>query len=114
MPNISAGGSAEAGNPDLLRNPSTSLLGPYIGNSTGVFKCPADPRICPYTGSNPGQRGQNIPGVRSISMNQGVGTVDPQFAASGSGHSGRPTAPVNGPWLGRLCRPTTRCSSMWT
>ncbi len=32
-------------------------------------------------------------------MNQGVGTVDPQFARQGSGHSGVPTLRVNGPWL---------------
>jgi prepilin-type processing-associated H-X9-DG protein len=32
-------------------------------------------------------------------MSQAVGTVDPQFAATHSGHSGVPDLPVNGPWL---------------
>ncbi len=99
MPNVSAGGSPDAGNPDLLMSANTDLLAPYLGNNIGVFKCPADPRQAPYSGSNASRRGQVAPVVRSVSMNQGVGTVDPVFAANGSGHGGRPTAPVNGPWL---------------
>ena len=45
MPNVNAGGSADAGRADWLRNPQTSLLGTYIGNSVGIFKCPVDPRL---------------------------------------------------------------------
>ena len=99
MPSISAGGSADAGNPDLLINPATSLLAVYLGNSYLVWKCPADPRTTYYTGSNPSQKGQIIPVVRSYSCNQGVGTIDATFDAAGSGHSGKPIFPVNGPWL---------------
>jgi prepilin-type processing-associated H-X9-DG protein len=32
-------------------------------------------------------------------MNQAVGTVDPTFSANGTGHSGVPNRPTNGPWL---------------
>jgi len=42
---------------------------------------------------------KKVPAARSVSMNEGVGTVDPTFAANGFGHSGRPTLPTNGPWL---------------
>jgi prepilin-type N-terminal cleavage/methylation domain-containing protein len=99
MPNINAGGSPDAGNADILRDSRQSLISPYIGKNVGVFKCPADPRTCPYNGANGNLRGTTIPVVRSISMNQGVGTVDPTFANNGSGHSGKPTTAVNGPWL---------------
>jgi prepilin-type N-terminal cleavage/methylation domain-containing protein len=71
MPTLAAGGSSDAGNPDLLRNPATSLLAPYLGNSVAVFKCPADPRLTRYTGSNASLRGTIIPVVRSCSANQG-------------------------------------------
>ena len=99
MPNLAAGGSAQAGDMSLLTTPATSLLAIYLGNNYLVWKCPADPRTCPYNGPDPNQKGQIIPVVRSYSLNQGVGTVDPTFAANGSGHSGKPVLPTNGPWL---------------
>ncbi len=86
-------------NPDLLKNPAYCLVAPYLGGNIGVFKCPDDPRFGLYSGSDSTQRGKIIPAVRSISMNQGVGTVDLVFSEFGSGHSGRPTLKVNGPWL---------------
>jgi prepilin-type processing-associated H-X9-DG protein len=43
--------------------------------------------------------GLNVPSARSVSLNQGVGTIDPQYASSGSGHSGKPTITTTGPWL---------------
>jgi prepilin-type N-terminal cleavage/methylation domain-containing protein/prepilin-type processing-associated H-X9-DG protein len=98
MPNMSSGGSPDAGNPDRLKNRSTSLLALYLGGNVAVFKCPTDPRVCPYNGTDPAQAGTIIPVVRSVSMNQGVGTVDPGYA-NGMNHSGKPTLPVNGPWL---------------
>jgi len=98
MPDIAAGGDAEAGDPDNLTDPNKSVLAPYLGKSTGVFKCPADPRQCPYSGSAPGMAGKIIPVVRSVSMNQGVGCTDLGFANGGS-HSGVPNVAVNGPWL---------------
>jgi prepilin-type processing-associated H-X9-DG protein len=92
MPNITAGGNPDAGNPDLLRDASKSLLVPYIRTNISLFRCPFDPRICPYTGSDTNLVGQDIPVVRSISMNQGVGTKGPCG-------SGSPNSAVDGPWL---------------
>jgi len=89
--------------PDLLRDPSKTLIAPYIANNVGIFKCPADPRNGPYPtdGVNTAMRGQVIPAARSVSMNQAVGTVDPEFAATGTtgDHRGTPTVPTSGPWL---------------
>jgi len=99
MPNVASGGSADAGNPDLLRNPKTDLLGPYMGNNIKIFHCPADPRIAKYAGADPSLAGTTIPVVRSCSMNQGVGCVDPTFAASCGSHAGIPSVAVVGPWL---------------
>jgi len=94
------GAAGESGmtNPDNVKNPNLCLIAIYLAQKYQVFKCPADPRYGPYNGSDPNQRGRIIPAVRSISMNQGVGTIDPGFA-SGGGHRLRPTLPVNGPWL---------------
>jgi hypothetical protein len=84
-------GSVDAGNPDLLKNPSTSLLAPYIRTNISLFRSPFDPRICAYSGSDPKLLGQKIPVVRSISINAGVGTQ--------GCHGSNPNAPVDGPWL---------------
>jgi prepilin-type N-terminal cleavage/methylation domain-containing protein/prepilin-type processing-associated H-X9-DG protein len=97
-----AGDDLEAGDPDNLSDPNKSVLAPYLAKSVGVFKCPADPRIAPYSGSDNTRRGQVIPVVRSVSLNQGVGSVDGQYASKpdgSAGHSGIPNRPVNGPWL---------------
>jgi len=91
MPTVSAGGSPDAGRGDFLRDPRYCLLANYIGNSIGVFKCPADPRICRYSGPDTALQGKNVSVVRSVSMNQGVGTKGP---GAGGGN-----APVDGPWL---------------
>src|SRR5262249_52517223 len=60
--------------------------------NASLFKCPFDPRVAFYSGSDPALIGQRIPVVRSISMNQGVGTKGP--CAGGN-------AAVDGPWLTR-------------
>jgi prepilin-type N-terminal cleavage/methylation domain-containing protein/prepilin-type processing-associated H-X9-DG protein len=101
MPDVGAGGNAQAGNIDLVKNPTTSLLMPYAGGSFKILKCPADPRMAPYQGTDPSFIGKTIPVVRSVSLNQGVGCVDPKFGSTspGSGHSGVPSVAVNGPWL---------------
>jgi len=85
--------------PDILRDASETLISPYIGGSVGIFKCPADPRNGLYNGSNPAMSGRTVPAARSVSMNQAVGTLDPQFNSTHSGHSGAPTIPTMGPWL---------------
>lgn len=91
MPNVGAGGSPDAGRADYLRDPRYCLLANYVGNAVGVYKCPADPRICKYTGPDATLVGKNVSVVRSVSMNQGVGTKGP---GPGGGN-----APVDGPWL---------------
>jgi prepilin-type processing-associated H-X9-DG protein len=86
-------------NPDLITDPQNDLLAQYIAANPGIFKCPADIRRGLYGGSNPSLRGTIIPAVRSVSMNQGVGSVCFPYWESGSGHYGAPTYAVNGPWL---------------
>ncbi len=84
--------------PDFIKLPQYDRLAIYIASTPVVFKCPSDPRFGYYGGPDPNLQGTIIPYVRSVSMNQGVGTVCPEFAAGG-GHAGKPTLPVNGPWL---------------
>ncbi len=83
--------STDAGNATYLTNPTYSSLALYLASNAVPFKCPADWRVCIYNG-------KTNPVVRSISANQGVGTVDASWL-NGGGHSGRPTTSVPGPWL---------------
>jgi prepilin-type N-terminal cleavage/methylation domain-containing protein/prepilin-type processing-associated H-X9-DG protein len=89
MPNIQAGGNAQAGNPDYIRSDNYNLLSPYTAKNTSVYQCPRDPRTCPYSGSDLSMLNKNIKVVRSISLNQGVG-VDPRKG---------PKVRTDGPWL---------------
>jgi prepilin-type N-terminal cleavage/methylation domain-containing protein/prepilin-type processing-associated H-X9-DG protein len=89
MPSITSGGSMDAGNPQFTTDDRWSLLAPYLGKSGSVFQCPRDPRRCPYSGTDPSQVGKPIKVIRSISLNQGVGT-DPRLG---------PNKKTNGPWL---------------
>jgi prepilin-type N-terminal cleavage/methylation domain-containing protein len=91
------GGPAEF-NPDLLLDPTRSLLIKYLGKDTKLFKCPADKREGIYQGTNPSLLGQIVPAARTFSMSQAVGTICPGFD-QGAGHSGVPNLSVNGPWL---------------
>jgi prepilin-type N-terminal cleavage/methylation domain-containing protein/prepilin-type processing-associated H-X9-DG protein len=83
------GGNADAGNPDFVTDPKWSLYAPYVGKATAVYQCPRDPRIVVYSGGNPQLNGQKIKPVRSVSMQQGVGTKGGQSR----------DAKVDGPWL---------------
>jgi prepilin-type N-terminal cleavage/methylation domain-containing protein/prepilin-type processing-associated H-X9-DG protein len=65
---------------DFLLNPRYARLGPYT-KSAGIYKCPAD-RSAVSIG------GQTFPRVRSVAMNQAVGTL-----------IGPPPRSVDGPWL---------------
>jgi len=87
---VGAGGSADAGNPDLVSDPNKSLFAPYVGKNIPVFQCPRDPRIVIYGGSNPQLFGTKMKPVRSVSMQQGVGT---------KGHCNGGDVKVDGPWL---------------
>lgn len=91
--------------PDVLVNPQLSLLIGYLGGNANLFRCPSDPRMGLYDGTNSALRGQTIPAARTYSMNQAVGTIDPCFdqgeqgGSPSSAHCGAPTLSVNGPWL---------------
>jgi prepilin-type N-terminal cleavage/methylation domain-containing protein/prepilin-type processing-associated H-X9-DG protein len=109
-------GGADEFNPDLIKNPATSLLINYLAGKIAVFKCPADARMGAYDGTdNPVTIGQVVPAARTFSMNNAVGTIDPLFAEDGPGpgapDGGVPTLPVNGPWLNNL--DTNKHNSPW-
>jgi hypothetical protein len=97
-PGDAGAGGAEEFNPDVLRNPQMSLLLNFIGNDIAIFKCPADRRLGVYTGKDPALAKKKIQAVRTFSMSQAVGTICPGFD-TGSGHNGKPSLAVNGPWL---------------
>jgi prepilin-type N-terminal cleavage/methylation domain-containing protein/prepilin-type processing-associated H-X9-DG protein len=92
-------GQPQEFDPDVIKDPTRSLLINYLGGDISLFRCPADRRYGRYQGSNPSMSGQTVPSARTFSMSQAVGTVDPGFAGQGSSHSGAPTLPVSGPWL---------------
>jgi prepilin-type N-terminal cleavage/methylation domain-containing protein/prepilin-type processing-associated H-X9-DG protein len=104
------GESAEF-NPDVLQDPTRSLLVPYLGGSVDLFRCPADARTGKYQGTNPALTGQIVPAARTFSMNQAVGTIDPGYDADPPNHSGVPDLSVNGPWLNN--QQTHKRNSPW-
>jgi prepilin-type N-terminal cleavage/methylation domain-containing protein len=91
------GGESEF-NPDILKDPSRSLLISYLSGNVSVFRCPTDRRQGVYQGSDPQFIGKTVPSARTFSMSQAVGTICPGFDAN-AGHEGKPTLSVNGPWL---------------
>ncbi|HLH54535.1 MAG TPA: DUF1559 domain-containing protein [Verrucomicrobiae bacterium] len=101
--NVSDPNGPDEYDPDLMKDPTRTLVAPYIANNIGVFRCPADTRKpgrydgAAYYPSSP-LVGQIVPVARSVSMNQAVGTIDPGYAGGGS-DSGPPRQPTNGPWL---------------
>jgi prepilin-type N-terminal cleavage/methylation domain-containing protein/prepilin-type processing-associated H-X9-DG protein len=107
--NASIGGPDEF-NPDILQNPSISLLANDLSGNAAVFRCPEDRRMGLYQGTNVALIGQIVPSARTFSMNQAVGTICQAFDA-GNGHSGPPILPVNGPWLNNAH--THRRDSPW-
>ena len=91
-------GGADEFNPDILADPTLSLLTTDLSSNVTVFRCPEDRRTGLYQGSNPSLIGQLVPSARTFSMNQAVGTICAGFDA-GTGHNGPPVLSVNGPWL---------------
>ena len=83
-------GGGEEFNPDILKDPTRSLLAPFLGMSEKPFKCPADRRSGRYTGTNPTLKGTKVPAARTFSMSQAVGT-NPYVPGSRTA--------VDGPWL---------------
>jgi prepilin-type N-terminal cleavage/methylation domain-containing protein/prepilin-type processing-associated H-X9-DG protein len=108
-------GGADEFNPDLIEHPATSLLMNYLGGNIAVFKCTVDTRTGVYQGDSPSLAGQTVSAARTFSMNNAVGTIDPDFDADGPGpdsaHGGVPNLSVNGPWLNNQC--THRRNSPW-
>lgn len=99
------GGPAEF-NPDLLKDPTRSLLISYFDGNVSLFHCPGDKRMGSYQGVDPSLKGRKVPSARTFSMNQAVGTICSGYDAGTKkigdpfpGHSATPTLPVNGPWL---------------
>jgi prepilin-type N-terminal cleavage/methylation domain-containing protein/prepilin-type processing-associated H-X9-DG protein len=85
--------------PDTMRDPNATIIAPYVGNAIGIFVCPSDPRQGQYDGNIATSMGTFVRAARSVSMNQGVGVVDPGFTPGGTTHSGRPSVTTSGPWL---------------
>ena len=83
-------GGGQEFNPDILDDPTRSLLVPYGANHS-LFKCPADKRIGKYQGTKTELKGVKVPAARTFSMSQAVGT-DPNSPSNGK-------LAVNGPWL---------------
>jgi len=79
-----------ATNPASVTDPKNNLLANYTGRSAKLYKCPADPGVA---------IGTKMPTIRSITMNQAVGTVCPGFKSNPGSHSGVPTVATDGPWL---------------
>jgi prepilin-type N-terminal cleavage/methylation domain-containing protein len=102
MPGDTSPLGANTFDPDILRDPEKTLIATYVAKNVGVFHCPADPRNGRYQGKDLSMFAKFVPAARSVALNQGVGTIDPGFAAGGGSpgsHSGRPTIPTMGPWL---------------
>jgi prepilin-type N-terminal cleavage/methylation domain-containing protein/prepilin-type processing-associated H-X9-DG protein len=109
-------GGPDEFNPDLIRDPATSLLIDYLGGNIAVLRCTADTRTGLYQGTDePALIGQMLSASRTFSMNNAVGTIDPGYDADGPGpgspDSGVPDLSVNGPWLNNL--DTHRRNSPW-
>ncbi len=100
--NASIGGPNEF-DPDILKDPSRSLLITYVAGNASLLHCPGDKRMGLYQGSDPGLKGKTVPAARTFSMSQAIGTMCAGFEATGPGagatHEGSPRIPVNGPWL---------------
>jgi prepilin-type N-terminal cleavage/methylation domain-containing protein/prepilin-type processing-associated H-X9-DG protein len=105
-PGESGIGQPEEFNPDVLLDQSRSLLITYLAGKANLYRCPADLRMGLYQGTNVALLGKTVPAVRTFSMSQAVGTIDPGYDETGPGtgaqntqHYGVPDLPVNGPWL---------------
>ena len=94
-------GEPQEFDPDVLQDPTRSLLLPYLSGNVELFRCPSDMRQGIYQGANPALIGKTVPAARTFSMNQAVGTIDPQYDETGYGgpHKGVPNLSANGSWL---------------
>ncbi|MGD0536832.1 MAG: prepilin-type N-terminal cleavage/methylation domain-containing protein [Verrucomicrobiota bacterium] len=86
-------GGLDEFNPDILKDPTRSLLVSYLNGDASVFHCPSDLRTGLYQGTDPALTNTIVPSARSYSMSQAVGTLPYSVAGQGV------RAPVYGPWL---------------
>ena len=79
--------------PNILKDPTRSLLASYQGASVSIYHCPADIRKPGFpnglTAADPTLKGTKISNARSVAMSQAVGS-NPYKGGKG---------PVDGPWL---------------
>jgi len=86
-PGSAGPGQNDEFNTDILKDPTRSLLAPYIAGNVKIFHCPADNRIGKSV--DKATLGQTVLNARSFSMSQAVGTNPYK--------NGK--LPVDGPWL---------------
>ncbi|HSU56094.1 MAG TPA: DUF1559 domain-containing protein [Candidatus Dormibacteraeota bacterium] len=98
MPGDTPASDANTFDSDILKDETKSAIASYVAKSVGIFKCPADPRSGLYNGNVFSQFGKIVPAARTISMNQGVGSVDPCYPKNHT-HCHGPSSAVDGPWL---------------
>ena len=87
-PGQAGSGGGQEFNPDILNDPTRSLLVPFGANHI-LFKCPADKRKGKYQGTDTARKGTTIPNARSVAASQAVGT-NPSRGGK---------IAVDGPWL---------------
>lgn len=92
IPGMAGIGGQMEFNPDLLTDPTRSLLFPYLNVDPQVFRCPSDPREGRYSGTNLEWRAahKTVPATRSYSMNIAIGT---------NPYKNGGKSPVDGGWL---------------
>lgn len=89
-------------NPDVMTDPSVTMISAYVGKNISIWKCPADPRMGLYSGNNPSMAGKTVPATRSIAMSSAVGSVCSSWRNTGSHVSGSGSARSIGAWLAGL------------
>jgi hypothetical protein len=112
---------ANAFSQSVIINPNESAIANYVNKSPGIFQCPSDPRLGPAPAGDI-NAGQLVRAARSVSMNQGVGSIcaaynNPSGGCPGSPHPANnpPIFPVNGPWLegGGGCNGPNKHDNPW-
>jgi len=99
-PGAAGRGQSAEFNPDILMDPNTCLIAPYIAKNVKLFKCPGDIRPAGlYQGTQLSLIGKKIDAVRTFSMSQAVGTCCSSWVNGGAHRNGDPFVAVNGPWL---------------
>jgi prepilin-type processing-associated H-X9-DG protein len=83
-------GGVDEFNPDILKDPTRSLLVSYLNGDASVFHCPSDLRTGRYQGTDPALTNTIVPSARSYSMSEAVGTLPDSPGGK---------AAVYGPWL---------------